>query len=120
MNSNKKIAALLWVLIPPKYRINIEKYLSKQEIEELKNTFNEYKKLSPEEKLKIQTMLHKVFYSSYKFLYFLLLLFILSFLGFFVYYILNFSFSPFFCLFSFLALCYGNLGNFDAIHTTTV
>jgi flagellar motor switch protein FliG len=69
MNSNKKIAALLWVLIPPKYRINIEKYLSKQEIEELKNTFKEYKKLSPEEKLKIQTMLHKVFISSYKFLY---------------------------------------------------
>jgi len=110
MNSNKKIAALLWVLIPPKYRINIEKYLSKQEIEELKNTFKEYKKLSPEEKLKIQTMLHKVFYSSYKFLYFLLLLFILSFLGFFVYYILNFSFSPFFVFSLFWPYAMGILG----------
>ncbi len=110
MNSNKKIAALLWVLIPPKYRINIERYLSKQEIEELKKNLNEYKKLSPEEKLKIQKMLHKVFYSSYRFLYFLLFLFILSFFGFLVYYILNFSFSPFFVFSLFWPYAMGILG----------
>ena len=110
MSSNKKIAALLWFIIPPKYRINIEKYLSKQEINELKNTFNEYKKLKPEEKLKIQKMLYKVFSYSFKFLYFILILFILSFVGFLVYYILNFSFSPFFIFSLFWPYAMGILG----------
>jgi hypothetical protein len=118
MNSNKKIAALLWVLIPRKYRINIEKYLSKQEIEELKNTFNKYKKLLPK-KIKNSTMLHQVFYSLISFCIFFVFVHLILFWFFCLLYSEFFVFS-FFCLFSFLALCYGNLGNFDAIHTTTV
>ncbi|GIX42000.1 MAG: hypothetical protein KatS3mg129_1733 [Leptospiraceae bacterium] len=111
MDTNKKKAALLWVLIPIKYRQYIARYLTGEEIEELKNTYYKYQKLDDKTKYKIQKQLYFVFSFPYKIIYISLFILILWFISLFLYYITKISFSPLFVFSLFWPLAMGIMGN---------
>jgi membrane protease YdiL (CAAX protease family) len=110
MNTNKKKAGLLWAIIPIKYRKNIANFFTSEEIEALKQSFDEYKKLDGKTKLKIQKQIYRIFHFPYKILYLILFLFIILFIILFFYYISKFNFTPLFLFSLFWPYAMGIIG----------
>ncbi|MCS7204557.1 MAG: CPBP family intramembrane metalloprotease [Leptospiraceae bacterium] len=98
MNSNKKIAAILWFLLPRSIQKTIEPLLSESEKDLLRNLYKEIQTLPYEEKKSLEYKLHFIFCYPYKNVFYLvfLVLLVLFVFGLFFYILRYPNASPFF------------------------
>lgn len=100
MTTNKKMAGLLWGILPLKYKSTVNKFLTKEEIHSLKKLVEEYDQLTIEQKYKLQKELFQFFCKPIPGIYFLLIVFTLLFFVFFFSYIIVYPKTTPFFLFS--------------------
>lgn len=97
MITNKKIAGLLWGILPLKNRSSVNKFLTKEELTSLQQILEEYKQLTIEQKYELQKKLFEFFCKPISGIYFLLIVFTFLFFVFFFSYIILYSkITPFF------------------------
>lgn len=88
MNSNKKKAVLLWSLLPVKQKIAVQKFLTLEEVQFLREALKNYQKLEKQERFKIEKQLYYIFtFPLERIVYFIFFTFVLLFLLLFFYYL---------------------------------
>lgn len=100
MITNKKMAALLWGILPKQVRFHIETSLTIKERQILQEELKLYQKLSKQEQIQLQKKLHRFFCVSYKKFYGILLFLSALFVFLFITYVLLYPKSSPFFLFS--------------------